>query len=253
MKKYRGRPKPNSGPTAQSMNIFDALKSESIHLRVVVHDWLKLYKQDETEALTDLLDFVLQSCGLKPRTLTTQDLEKHEMEELVAKIHSHGEETQDYPLMSCQKVYKNFFLNFQFFWVHFVTMANELLYDEVLLSFVINWMSNLSCSKFRPIRHTSTAALLAVGQAIIDVLNVEIKDAERVKTFISTESQKDAGQRLERLKEQEKEIAFRIQTLKDVIDTMLSDVLAHRCKDTRLPLSNLQLWGGELRAAEAVH
>ena len=239
MKKYRGKPKPVSALATQSMNIFDALKSESIHLRVVVHDWLKLYKQEETSALADLLDFVLQSCGLKPRTIAAQDLEKHDMEELVKKIHTHAEETQDYPLMSTQKVYKNFFLNFQFFWVHFVTMANEQLYDEVLLSFVINWMSQLSCSKFRPIRHTSTAALLAVGQAIIDVLNIETKDAERVKTFIASETQKDTGQRLERLKEQEKEISFRVQTLKDVIDTMLNDVLCHRCKDIMSEIRSL--------------
>jgi len=90
-----------------------------------VDDWLTLYKESEGQALSELLTFLLQSCGLSKNCITLEDLETREMDDLLEKIYGEAKESDEYPIMSRQKVFKSFYLNFQFFWVHLVSNAND--------------------------------------------------------------------------------------------------------------------------------
>ena len=47
------------------------------------------------------------------------------MDDLLEKIYGEAKESDEYPIMSRQKVFKSFYLNFQFFWVHLVSNAND--------------------------------------------------------------------------------------------------------------------------------
>jgi cohesin complex subunit SA-1/2 len=85
------------------------------------------------------------------------------MDELLDKIYQEAKDSDEYPIMSRSKQFRNFYMNFQFFWVHLVSNANDQLYDGILLNFAINWLASLSFSKLRPIRHTATSAVLAMG------------------------------------------------------------------------------------------
>lgn len=223
-----------------SQNLFEYLKNENVHLRVLVIDWLRHYRTNETEALASLLSFVIQSCGLNKDTVTLDDLERNDMEVLVAKIFEEAKETEEYPLVSKNRLLKNFYSNFQFFWVHLVTEAGDELYDGTLLNFIISWMSSLTFSKMRPVRHTSTAGILSTGQALIDIMMREVHDLDRVRTFIQTELNKaGSGNHLTNLKEQEKEVEGRVKALTDILDSMFKDVISFRCRDVMMEIRAL--------------
>ncbi|CAG9333144.1 unnamed protein product [Blepharisma stoltei] len=223
-----------------SQNLYEYLKNENVHLRVLVIDWMKHYRSNETEALGSILSFLLQSCGLNKDTITLDDLEKNEMEALVSRVNDLAKENEEYPLVSKNKVLKNFYSNFQFFWVHLVSEANDDLYDGSLLTFLISWMSSLTFSKLRSLRHTSTAGILSMGQALIDVLVREVHDAEKVKTFISTELNKGSDkERVEKLREQEKEADERVKIISEALDSIFKDVVTFRCKDVMMEIRAL--------------
>lgn len=231
----------DSQRTIHAENLFDEVRNETVHLSALVADWLRLYRSNEGAALTHLLNFMLQSCGLKKAGLTQQELEDRDMEDLLDTIHQEAKESEDYPLITKQKGFKNFYLNFQFFWVHLIAETVDEIYDGVFLNFTINWLTNLSFSKYRPIRHTSCAAVLSMSQSLIDILNKEMNDLDRVQTFIQTEMRAGTSPRLDNLKEQEKVLKNKIKTITDVLQSVFREVIMHRFRDVMLEIRALSV------------
>jgi len=217
--------------------LFENLRDQTLHLRALVLDWVKLYKRQEKEALHSLLVFILQSCGLKKDCVSLEEAENEEMESILEELKAQAKECEEYPLISKNRAYKGFYSNFQFFWVHFVNESGDCLYDQNLLNFLTSWLASLSFSGMRPIRHTSTASILSLGQGLVDMLVSEEKDLEKVQSFLQTET--EDSERLDQLKDQEKELQARIQVLHENLDSMVKDVVSYRFKDVMPEIRSL--------------
>jgi hypothetical protein len=210
-----------------------------VHLALLVDDWLSLYRERDAVALSEMLAFILQACGLKKECVTLQDLEERDLEELMEQIHEEAKEQSDYPLVAKVKGVKSFYSNFQFFWVHLVTSSNEVLYDGVLLNFLLNWLGNLALSKMRPLRHTSTTALLAIGRSLVDLEAGERHDLETVVSFLENERRKEESTRVTHLESQFTELGNRIQTLEAALERIYAEIMLKRAKDVMLEVRSL--------------
>ena len=223
-------------------NIFSNPHSASLttdrpDLSKIVKTWYQCYKRSQLPALQELLEFALRSSGMPEGSVTVEQLEGEAGKDILGRLEELAGAIQTYPLMSGgQKAYKNFFVDFQYFWVHLVGEGSEYLYDGVALTFIFNWLSSLSHSKFRPLRHTATAALFATGQALTDVLSHENRNYQRLQDFIEAEP---GSSRTTRLRNQQEEIKEKIRTLRVVIDSLVEDVLSCRCKDVMIEIRSL--------------
>ena len=213
-----------------------SLTSSHPDLSKVVKSWYQVYKHSQDSALEQLLDFVLRSSGLPAGSVTSEDLGREATKDTLARLEGMAGDIQNYPLMSGQKHLKNFFVDFQYFWVHMIGEGSDYLYDGVVLDFIVNWLCALSHSKFRPIRHTSTAALFAIGQALTDVLTHEERNFDRLQTFIDSET---GNTRIARLRTQQTEVKEKVAALRTVIDSLVGDVLSYRCKDVMVEIRSL--------------
>ena len=213
-----------------------ALTSSHPDLSTLVKSWYKVYKFNSDTALEELLDFVLRSSGLPAGSVTAEGLGREATKDTLVRLEGMAGEIQTYPLMSGQKQLKNFFVDFQYFWVYLVGESGEYLYDGMMLDFIVNWLCALSHSKFRPIRHTSTAALFAIGQALTDVLTHEDLNFGRLQAFIDSET---GSTRLARLHTQQSEVKEKVAVLRTVIDSLVGDVLSYRCKDVMVEIRSL--------------
>ena len=97
-------------------------------------------------------------------------------------------------------------------------------------------MSSFSFSRYKSIRHTSTLALLSIGQALVDVYFKEAGDLERVQTFIRTEIQSADSQRLLHLQNQQEEIRKKTLLLNTQLDDIFNDTIKHRCLDVLMEI-----------------
>ena len=233
MSKFQRKSRPNNFTTAAPniKNLFELIRDEKMVIEHIATAWIQLYQTNDNEAYLIILNFLLESVGLEKALITSHDLESQDMEAILTKVYKKLKDTDDYPLISKSKTHKSFYLNFQHFWIYLVTEAGDALYDESMLTFLTNWMSSFSFSNYRSIRHTSTLALLSLGQALVDILVKETSDLERVQTFIRTEMQNSDTQRLHHLQIQEKDLTQRLRIINKELDELYNDVLKFRCLD----------------------
>jgi hypothetical protein len=179
-----------------------------------------------------MLAFILKACGLKDDSVTFQDLEDRDLDDLMDHIHEDAKEQNDYPLLIRVKGVRSFLSNFQAFWTHLA--STEVLYDGVLLDFLMSWLSSLAVSKMRPLRHTATTALLAIGRSLVDLEAGELHDLQTVESFLEHERRKSQSSRVPHLESQQNELGGRIKTLEAALDQIYSEVLLRRSKDVML-------------------
>lgn len=149
----------------------------------------------------------------------------------MALVAGKARECEEYPLTARTRSFRNFYSNYQFFWHHLIKESGDELYDGTFLPFITSWLSSLSFSKLRPIRHTATAGILSLSQALVDALLRESTDLERILTFIETEASAGHSTRLEHLTEQKAELTEKVSALEKVLDEIYQDVLQYRQKD----------------------
>ena len=245
MSRFHRRPRnqPGSQITPNLKNLFELIRDEKMVVEHLAMSWIISYKDNDSEAYLSLVLFLLESMGYDKSLVTSHDLESQDMEPVLAKIHKKSKDLEDYPLMSKTKIHKSFYLNFQHFWIYLATEAGEALFDDSLLTFLMNWLSSFSFSSYRSMRHTAILALLSLGQALVDILSKETNDFNRVQTFIRTEMQNSDTQRLIHLQNQEKDLAVRIGMLNKILSEMYMEVFRFRAVDIVMEIRALCVQG----------
>ena len=234
----------NSQPAPVNLrNLYEQIRDEKMIVEQLAHYWVCQYRESDNEAYHFLLSFLMDSMGFDKSILNINDLENSDMETLITKLTKKAKSSEDYPIVSKTKQFRSFYLNFQHFWIYLVTEAADLLYDESLLTFLSNWLSSLTFSTVKAIRHTATLAILSVAQALIDILSKETNDLIRVQTFIKTEMNNSDTQRLQLLQKQEQEILERQKTLTKELTDIYNDVIKVRAFDIIMEIRAICMQG----------
>lgn len=228
----RSKAHANTALTANMKNLFELIRDDKMIIQQLAITWMQLYKENDTEAYLCLLAFLVETMGLDKSVLTSRDIESQDMESTLKKIMKKSKDSDEYPLIAKSRNQKTLYLNFQHFWIYLATEAGDLIYDEGLLTFMLNWLGSFSFSIQKPIRHTASLGILSLSQALVDILSKEVNDFQRVQTFIRTEMQTPDTQRLAYLLVQEKDLTQKISLLHKTLDDIYNEVLRFRSLDT---------------------
>ena len=143
-------------------------------------DWLKRYDNHNTNAMCDLVNFVLKCTGCDLQ-VDVHDIE--DPDNVASKLQDLQDEYQaqkltDYPLISKARSGPSFRATMTGFFQSLIATshASGLLYNDlVLIENIQVWVSTMSSSAIRPFRHTATVVSLTIATTVCSIMN-EIVD-----------------------------------------------------------------------------
>eukprot|EP00049_Salpingoeca_infusionum_P002336 m.55751 g.55751 ORF g.55751 m.55751 type:complete len:1311 (-) comp11515_c0_seq1:1912-5844(-) len=231
-KTRRGPSKAN--PTTSLANqtqLLKALGTKSVATKKW-QEWADKYDEtDQTEALCELLSTIMRLCG-NEGVVTAEMLS--DVSDSLDELSEHfPESTELYPLVAS----KAFADKIETFVDNMTAMTKgDILYDGFFGPALVAWLTEMSSSQIRALRHTSTVIAMVFGTSIVGI--IEELDAE-VEQLESSRAKKD--------KLRVDEIQERKATLSEFITELLEGIVIHRYRDTvseirRCVLSELGNW-----------
>ncbi|ETV98124.1 hypothetical protein H310_08868 [Aphanomyces invadans] len=152
--------------------LYEAVKSGSSSIATLAREWRSRFEADADAASRELINFIMNACGSASICVEEQDdLDELDLMAFVdtVVVSLQASEQQVYPLASKAKGCRKFKDNFESFWKHFVEECwdSELIHTTDIVEKAVDWLNSLSSSEVRAIRHTSTFAAYAIGNALV--------------------------------------------------------------------------------------
>ena len=212
--------------------------SEGHTFDAVAADWIKRWEENNSEAMCDLINFVIKCTGCNLQ-VDVHDI--NDPDNAVSKLTDLQDEYQaqkitDYPLVSKAKGNASFRSTLTGFFEALILTchASGLLYSDLAIIENIDvWVSTMSSSAIRPFRHTATVISLAIATTLCRVAN------DLTENTAKTMRQKEGEQKKKsvnkgRIKELEGKIAEgdrrRTHAIEN-IQTIFDSVFVHRYRD----------------------
>lgn len=159
----------------------------------VAAQWLQKYREDNRQALADLVNLVLRSSGCNIE-VTLDDID--DVDNVDGRLADVQNEFQmqnisEYPLISRAKSIQSFRSKLTGFFDKLIEVLHEseALYEEtVLLENIHQWIAALSSSSTRPFRHTATLIALTMTSARCRIAHAEIEKGARVQRQLESEA-----------------------------------------------------------------
>jgi cohesin complex subunit SA-1/2 len=172
----------------------DCVKDTETDLQTTAQEWVEEYQENDGKALAELINFVFRSSGCNATIDDVQVLDHDSIADTLDAIQESlkKESMPSYPLISRAANFRRFRRRLSDFMEKLFVSVDEadVVYDETMMETVTAWISAMSSSAFRSLRHTSTfVALLMVEQvnrmtrdnrAEINAA-VKSREAERIK------------------------------------------------------------------------
>lgn len=228
----------NSGEAEEVGGLYAEVFASGERFEKTAADWLRGFKQHESQALADLIDFVLQCAGCSSR-VETHDIEDPDgVTNRLTDIQDEFQATAptDYPLIAKGKAGNDFRKAFTGFLDALVKSiaADGIFYsDPILMENIEVWFSTMSSAGNRAFRHTATIASLSVMSSLAELAAERQKVAAATQLQTQTERNKPKVNKA-RVKEMEEKATDAAQAqeyvevhLKDWFDT----VFIHRYRD----------------------
>ncbi|RLN95960.1 hypothetical protein BBJ28_00009767 [Nothophytophthora sp. Chile5] len=210
---------------------------------------------DEQQADSD-------ACGSKdPCVPETEPLAQLDMGDLVEYVvEDLGKANESYPIASRGKGMKKFLRNFEEFWEVFVRECyeSEILFTSEIISNFVDWLTTLSSSEVRAIRHTTSIAAFALGNALVDTaasiseqlavatrqLNAETNSPAKSKTSPGVRKSPNA-RKVALLKDNMLLYESRLQQVLKLVNLVFTGVVVHRYRDVmpEIRMVNMQCLG----------
>mmetsp|Transcript_6243 Transcript_6243/g.9711 ORF Transcript_6243/g.9711 Transcript_6243/m.9711 type:complete len:1165 (-) Transcript_6243:426-3920(-) len=228
--------------------LFEKVRKSGQAVKTAAADWLDSYKENNSLALSEMVTFLVRACGA-PSTITEDDINEKDKEAVVNEVvENSNQEALSYPIVSKNPNLKKFKSRYvEFFRKLISTMKTDedgILYDERLLSTVIEWMTNLSCASIRSFRHTITLGAMELVNALLDVALEEDKVLSVSSKSLAAEENKKKGPNKAKIKQFQLDISEcegKIKHLKELMDEIFSHVFVHRYRDVDGPIRSLCL------------
>lgn len=146
----------------------------------VAADWIARYKENNANAMCDLINFVIRCTGCSLQ-LDVHDIEDPDnapsrLEDLQNEFHA--QKIADYPLISRAKGHATFRATMTGFFHSLISTAHAagiLFNDLVFIENIEVWVLPMTDSTIRPFRHTATVIALTIGSTVCG-LTAEIAD-----------------------------------------------------------------------------
>ncbi|CUG06207.1 cohesin complex protein, putative [Bodo saltans] len=188
----------DSGATQRSAATTEALVDALVSGAVVsstVEVILKKYREEDPEGtLCAIINAVCKASGVQevevdPATLRNEENIVTTLEELFARV---PQESAAYFLVNKDVKYKRFRKSFPQFFERLVIVAyaGDVLFDNTLLSVILQWLLAMTESKARSFRHTSTVAILSIMEGLNDRIQFMKETIQSLKKKEAAAAQK---------------------------------------------------------------
>lgn len=173
-------------------DLFEALAGPSTLLSSLVRDWLQDFKENSTVAVKELVVLLFQTSGYEKDLYSLIDDETLVDSDLISPFVQDLEGVEDdlvQQVLLGRK--KKFQQQFKEFFVLLGSMASDLLLLDSDEFSLIPWLSAMSCSPFRPFRHTATYAALAFLDGLagrVEEMDLELESLGKQKGKAAAES-----------------------------------------------------------------
>ncbi|OCF34452.1 cohesin complex subunit SA-1/2 [Kwoniella heveanensis BCC8398] len=238
----------------QDSPFFNALLSPDIALQPLVDEWVEGYLQaagdeaSEQASVAELVLFFLRCCGLNWEIEQAEALDVDGIADVIERIQDESVRVAlaSYPLISRTKELRPFKNNLNHF-IELLISALSLtpllfhtddttIHSTPLAPLLSNWLSCMSTSPLRPIRHTSTYILLKVNTALCDVAATVSKDLSLKQRQKEAEIKKGgttaaAQKRVKDAEVKVKEAHARKQQLEELMKEVFDVMFVHRVRD----------------------
>ncbi|BDD55206.1 hypothetical protein MPDQ_005777 [Monascus purpureus] len=232
------KPKVRPSLAAGESGLYAEVFGKSGTVDDVAAQWLTRYQQDKSDAMHEMVNFILRCTGTDLTVDTDQVNDVDNVPDRISDLQELYNERgiSEYPLISKSRTFKAFQPVLEDFFSSLIQTfhhSSVLYNDKDLFENILIWVSSMSTAQCRPFRHTATLISLIIMTALCDV-------AREVTTTVSTsrkqlESEKkkktinkgrtDAIQKT--IQEGEKKLEAIDEFLKDGFDT----VFVHRYRD----------------------
>ncbi|KAI4871356.1 hypothetical protein NFI96_026581 [Prochilodus magdalenae] len=220
-------------------HMYEAVRSGRSAVVTVVDDWLDDYKQDREKGVCELLNFLVQCCGCKG-TVTLEMFTTMQNADIISHLTKEfNEDSGSYPVVAGGSLGRRFCEGL----CEFVSLLvrrcqNSLLYDDVLFSSLVAFLTGLADSQVRAFRHTSTLIAMHLMSAVVEVTALVYAQAEVTQRRLQLEKNKGAQhratERLEELQNSLNELLEHEEELRSLTNAVFKGVFVHRYRD-RVP------------------
>ncbi|KAI9762085.1 MAG: hypothetical protein M1835_008075 [Candelina submexicana] len=234
----KARAKAGPAAAADSTGLYSEVFARGHSLEAAAAEWATQWDQHNTNAMRDLVNFVLKCTGCDLQ-IDVHDIE--DPDNVTSKLTDLQDEYQalkatEYPLISKAKGNASFRGTLTGFFSSLISTfhASSVLYtDLALIENIQVWVTTMSSSAIRPFRHTATVICLAIVSELCRVVN-EIADT-KAKTLRQIQSEKKKSRinqgrvaaMQQKIEEGDKHQTIVEETMKDIFDT----VFVHRYRD----------------------
>ncbi|KAE9235653.1 hypothetical protein PF004_g9050 [Phytophthora fragariae] len=226
-------------------SLFDAIKSGKVSLETLLSEWRDRFEEDDEKATKEVLNLVLQACGGTGQSVPdSKPVSRLDMSELADHVVEDLEDANgEYPLTSRGKGMKKFQRNFEEFWEVFVKECHEsdILFTSDIATNLIDWLTTLSSSELRPIRHTSTVAVLALSNSLVRTaaniseqlaISTRQLNAETNSPSTTPGAHKSPNvQKIALLRDNKTLYETRLQQVLKLVNLIFTGVVVHRYRD----------------------
>ncbi|KAG6617023.1 putative cohesin subunit [Phytophthora cinnamomi] len=226
-------------------SLFEAIKSGKASLENLLSEWRDRYEEDDEKATKEVLNLVLQACGGTGQCVPeSEPLAQLDMSALADHVLEDLENANgEYPLTSRGKGMKKFQRNFEEFLEVFVKECyeSEILFTSDIANNFIDWLTTLSSSELRPIRHTSTVAIFALSNSLVRTaasiseqlaISTRQLNAETNSPGTTSGAHKSPNnQKIALLKDNKTLYETRFQQVLELVNLIFTGVVVHRYRD----------------------
>ncbi|KAI7868566.1 hypothetical protein BDF14DRAFT_1791670 [Spinellus fusiger] len=229
----------------QGTSLYSRVTNQNVDVDDIVSLWVAQYGAQQEEALRELVNFIIRSCGCMMEVTADafkgEEIAVNAMQELQAelvKLPNH-----DYPISSKSKGFKVLKENLlEFFQTLIDQSQHEIIYDGTLIETLQNWLTTMSSSVYRPFRHTATliafkitSALSAIAEKVSDEFNIA---SRQLKTETRKADRAKNATKLKQLRQRADRLEKRRKHLEEYLHDFFESVFVHRSRDVESVIRN---------------
>ncbi|KAL4993307.1 STAG domain-containing protein [Aspergillus recurvatus] len=188
--------------------------------------------------MRDLVNLVLRASGTEIQ-ITTEDIE--DVDHISRRVTDVQEEyaaegISDYPLISKSRKYRSFQPVLENFFVALMQTLHHssVLYDDkVLYENLQSWLSSLSSSTCRPLRHTATVVALSNMNALCDIAREVVTSVSTSRKQLENEKKKKTVNkgRIDAIKSSIQEGEAKLELIDDLLKDGVNIIFVNRYRD----------------------
>ncbi|EEB08272.1 mitotic cohesin complex [Schizosaccharomyces japonicus yFS275] len=219
---------------------FDKLIGENTEVESIVSAWIQLYRENQSQALVEIVNFLLKCCGCnKPvNDFDVQDSETASTTLSQIQVSVEKQISGDYPLVSKSLKYKAFksrlvalvkeFIN-QLYRQQYLFLSN----NKNLFLEITSWLVAMSSSTLRPIRHTATFFCMNITSRLCDLCGRMLKEKNTLSKQLATEENRSRinFDRIDSIRDSIDELSLHETTIHEYLNDYFDSVFVHRYRD----------------------